>query len=594
MSPPEAPKRLIDERPETSAAGRLLARSLEGPLDDSSAQARIWRGIAHHIDVRPRRVAPWRTPVLAVASLIALLLGVAWWRSGPPPTARLELTAGDVVTSMPEAPWTSAEAGRELSAAARLKTGPRATAVVRLPRSAVALSSEAEVTFESVGASTRLRLASGTVTAEVEPREAGRSFVVETARYQVTVKGTVFSVQERTGGDVVVSVSRGRVEVSGPLGVWEVPAGRSWHSLSPSELVPGEVPSREQSLLALALRQGPRGTVRVEGPVEHISEGGLELGSSPLTWRAPEGLHHLVGITTEGARALDLEAAEGQTHTSTFGPNTAPEPTLRGDPDPAPDPAPEPAMAQPPGPPGRVSPTTEKPRHRERRSSRSPSAKPQLGWESDRALEEAQRRSPQHVAGPTPYESAALLAREGRYEEAAAAFKAIASGKSPYADLALYGLGRIQQIDLGHPKEALVTFDRYRRAYPRGTMIQEVEISTIEIELQRRDFDSALASMNRFLSRYPSSERVGEVRLLRGNVERERGDCAAALDDYELARAGAQEGDALYYTGWCQQKLGQTERARETWREYLARFPSGRHAADAKAALGVSQNRQSP
>ena len=125
-------------------------------------------------------------------------------------------------------------------------------------------------------------------------------------------------------------------------------------------------------------------------------------------------------------------------------------------------------------------------------------------------------------------------------------------------------------------------------------MIQEVEISTIEIELQRRDFDSALASMSRFLARYPSSERVGEVRLLRGNVERERGDCAAALDDYQLARAGAQEGEALYYTGWCQQKLEQTERARDTWREYLARFPWGRHAADAKAALGVSPNRQSP
>ncbi len=577
MSTPEAPKRLIDERPDTSPAGKLLARSLESSPADTSAHDRVWRGIARGISERPRRAPlPWRTPVLAMATLVVLVLAGAWWRSGPAPTALLELTSGEVITSMPEGPWTIAEAGGLLNADARLKTGPQATAVVRLASSAVALSNEGELAFESVGESTRLRLSSGTVTANVEPRKAGRSFVVETSRYRVTVRGTVFSVHQRTPDDVVVSVSRGRVEVSGPKDVLEVPAGREWHSLNPSETVPGEAPRREQSLLEGVLRRGPRGTVRVEGPVELITEDGLALGPPPLTWRAPQGPHHLVGASAASSQALDLEAAEGQVHAATFGANPAPVPTPRG------DPPRQPELAEPPS---DVRPAAKKPRHRETRSTRQTADRPKLSSEPEQSSEEEQR---------APYESAVLLARDGRYEEAAEAFEAIAAGKGPHAELALYGLGRIQQTDLSRPREALVTFDRYRRTYPRGTMIQEVEISTIEIELQRRDFDSALASMSRFLAGHPSSERVGEVRLLRGNVLRERGDCGAALEDYALARTGPQEGEALYFTGWCQQRLGQTERARETWREYLARFPSARHAADAKAALGGSSNRPGP
>jgi TolA-binding protein len=576
VSAPETPKRLIDAGSEVSSAGQLLARSLAeqpDPSDAASARARIWRDVARHLDAPPRRPAPWRVPAVAIASLVALLIGVTVWRSGAAPTARIELTAGDVVvTSKAEEPWTTAEAGRRLGTDARLKTGPRATAVVRLASSAVAVSNEAEVAFESVGPNTRLRLTTGAVAAEVQPRRAGQSFVVQTARYRVTVKGTVFSVRERGPDDVVVSVGRGQVEVAGPGGVWQVPAGRAWHSRSPSELVPGDVPDREQGLLALAFVAGARGTLRVDGPGDLlVAEGDLALGPLPITWSAAQGEHQLEGTSPEGSRRLALEATEGEVRTATFGTATAPEPPSRAGPSTAP------VMAPPPEPPARLRAPPVKRHDRERRSSRSGAA----GAESGPEPEES---SPNE---PTPYESAVLLAREGRYQEAAEIFEAVASGRGPRAELALYGLGRLQQTHLGRPREALLTFERYRRAYPSGSMIQEVEVSTIELELQRRDLETAFASMSRFLERHPSSERVGEVRLLRGNVERERGHCAAALDDYARARTGAQEADALFFTGWCQQQLGHTERARDSWREYVARFPSARHVAEARTALGA-------
>lgn len=592
MSAPHEPRRWVDE-PSAGPAQQLLARSLEATPADTSAKARVWRGIADALDTSPpRRTARWRAPALAVAALLVLLVALRWWPSAPAPTARLELTAGEVSASTPEGTWTSAEADRVLSADARLKTGPRATAVLRLPRAAVALSGQAELRLESVGERTRLRLSGGVLTAQVEPRKTGQSFVVETERYRVTVKGTVFSVEERAPDDVKVTVTRGRVEVSGPTGVVEVPAGRSWHSVQPAASSPVEGPHRDEALLALATREGPRGTVRVDGPGDAIiSEDGLTLGPAPLTWRAPAGPHRLASRSgADAAMALEVEAAEGEVRATSF--RVATSEAVVG------QPAADAERQVVRRPPIEVTRRPEVTRRAEVHPSRPGSTKlkpRQRGLEgagAGRAAGEAYEgreaeEAPTAEPEPALYETAVQLARDGRYEEAATAFKEVAAHDGPRAELALYGLGRIQQANLGRPREALATFERYRRHYPRGTMIQEVEISTIELQLQQRDYTAALASMGSFLARHPSSERSAEVHLLRGNIERERGNCGAALDDYALATTGAHTDDAVFFTGWCQQHLGRTELARRTWRGYLTRFPSGRHVSKAKAALGL-------
>jgi TolA-binding protein len=93
--------------------------------------------------------------------------------------------------------------------------------------------------------------------------------------------------------------------------------------------------------------------------------------------------------------------------------------------------------------------------------------------------------------------------------------------------------------------------------------------------------------MDRFLTRHPRSERRDEVMLLRANLDRDRGDCASAMERYRTLSkgTGAIADDATYFAAACAQQLGRTEEARALLQESLQRFPSGRHADDARRAL---------
>jgi TolA-binding protein len=184
-----------------------------------------------------------------------------------------------------------------------------------------------------------------------------------------------------------------------------------------------------------------------------------------------------------------------------------------------------------------------------------------------------------------PYTRAVALSRAGLHAEAAEAFENVANGHAPHADLALAALGRIEQVQLGRSDRALAAYLRYQREFPRGTLSQEVALSTIELQLQRHELDAARAQMNRFLEQFAGSERAPEVHLLRGDVLREQGDCRHALDDYARASGPAQADDALYFTAWCQQHLGRRDDAAQSCVEYLRRFPQGRHAGEARTAL---------
>ncbi len=184
-----------------------------------------------------------------------------------------------------------------------------------------------------------------------------------------------------------------------------------------------------------------------------------------------------------------------------------------------------------------------------------------------------------------PYADAVQLSRDRRWAEAATAFQRVADAHGPRADLALYELGRLEQLQLHHPDRALSAYLRYQREYPDGALAQEVELSTIELLLQRRQLAAALEQMNHFLDAHEKSERAPEVHLLRADVLREQGRCGKALDDYQKATLPAQADDALYFTAWCQQHLGRRDAAAASFGEYLKRFPEGRHAAQAASAF---------
>ena len=112
-----------------------------------------------------------------------------------------------------------------------------------------------------------------------------------------------------------------------------------------------------------------------------------------------------------------------------------------------------------------------------------------------------------------------------------------------------------------------------------------MELSAIELALKASAFPQALTQVDRFLTEHPASERAPEVHQLRGNLLRERGDCAGAIEEYRAARGDGLDDDSLYFTAWCQQKLGKGAEAASSLREYLKEFPHGLHVREVEAAL---------
>ncbi len=472
--------------------------------------------------------------------------------------------------------------------------------VLSLARSTLLVSADTDVELLSPGPDTVLRLSHGKVLADVDPRQPGESFAIQTTRFRVTVKGTIFEVFERSPGDVSVSVSRGLVRVSGSDGSWDVPAGRSWHSLTPAALGEDEISAADRRLLdGIAATGGARATIRIEGPPGfEVSEGSMDLGPAPITWDAPVGRYHFVG--TAGAART-----EGDVGTASAGATS-----LLALPAPAPVVAPAPPVTSPVQPAMESSARQAAPRLPQRPARPAPEPAPRPSLPASSSAEtlappaRPPRPEPQLLArldtpsppptvaaaaspGPAdPYLEALALCDRGRYDDAAAALRSIAASHGPHAELALYHVAQLEQHQLGNAAEALQEYLRYLRQYPRGALLQEAELSVIELELQRSALQDARAQMDHFLTEHPDGERSPDVHLLRGNLLRQQGDCRAALRDYDKARGDADlEEDAIYFSGRCEGQLEQPEAAAILLRDYLRRFPAGRHAAQARAAL---------
>jgi TolA-binding protein len=184
------------------------------------------------------------------------------------------------------------------------------------------------------------------------------------------------------------------------------------------------------------------------------------------------------------------------------------------------------------------------------------------------------------------YAEALDLARHGNHREAAGVLaQAIAAGKGP-RDLELYQLALLRQRHLGDPQGALDALTVYRQQFPGGALRQEVSMSIVEANVALGHEEAALAESEQFLARYPANERADELRLLRGDLLRQHGAYAKADAEYRSVTGGDALDDALYYHAYCLRELGDGTRAIAALRDYLARFPAGRHAAPARQALG--------
>jgi hypothetical protein len=224
---------------------------------------------------------------------------------------------------------------------------------------------------------------------------------------------------------------------------------------------------------------------------------------------------------------------------------------------------------------------------------------PPAGSSPPRHVSPQHSRPPRHLAvripEPTDPVAAGALdeARQARRADptrALALYERLASARGPLAEVALYEMGSIENESFHDPRRALGTWQRYRERYPKGLLRAEADFSIIEVLIELREETRALDEARAFLRHHPDNERRGEVALVAADLARTGGDCGLAIDLYETATRGqlspAQTDDAAFNRAACLAALRDPLAPRAA-REYLTRFPSGRHRPDATRLLGT-------
>jgi len=128
------------------------------------------------------------------------------------------------------------------------------------------------------------------------------------------------------------------------------------------------------------------------------------------------------------------------------------------------------------------------------------------------------------------------------------------------------------------------------RAEDPGTLGKETTLFREALSLRAaRNPRAAIAVLDHYAAVYPHGSYAAEVTVLRGELAADAGDCAAAITNFDRALVSPAspglEERALYGRAACHQRAGERAGARADFQRYLERFPSGRWAEHAKAAL---------
>lgn len=140
----------------------------------------------------------------------------------------------------------------------------------------------------------------------------------------------------------------------------------------------------------------------------------------------------------------------------------------------------------------------------------------------------------------------------------------------------------------GQPEQALRILDEYQVRFKSGTLAPEAATTRIEALLRLGRNDEALSLLD---ARHFDARGIGrEMLVARAELRADRGRRAAALADFEAVLVGSSQTDgiserALYGRAICRAKAGDSRGARRDFESYLASFPNGRFANQARAAV---------
>jgi TolA-binding protein len=141
-----------------------------------------------------------------------------------------------------------------------------------------------------------------------------------------------------------------------------------------------------------------------------------------------------------------------------------------------------------------------------------------------------------------------------------------------------------------NPGQALAMLDQHRARFgAKGALEPEAEVTRIEALLRLGRHDQALVLLD---AQALTAAGVGrEMLVARAELRAEKGRCGAALNDFNLLLATEASPDlvterALYGRATCRAQQSDWAGARSDLEHYLARFPKGRFADQARTAIG--------